>query len=74
MPVLLSTMSARSRSLRLSSVWRLSGGARDLPVRNAKGVPVDAQLLIFLGAACLIAIAADAVAALVGSRRRRLPP
>jgi hypothetical protein len=35
---------------------------------------VDAQLLIFLGAACLIAIAADAVAALVGSRRRRLPP
>jgi hypothetical protein len=34
---------------------------------------MDAQLMIFLGAACLIAVAADALAALVTSRRKRLP-
>ncbi len=34
---------------------------------------MDAQLMIFLGAACLIAIVADALAALVSSRRKRLP-
>lgn len=33
---------------------------------------MDAQLMLFLGAACLIAIAADALAALVSSRRKRL--